>query len=155
MFPLSGLESGQDVFTSGKGKTMSEMNFITPLYAGLFGIMLVYLSWRIVRLRNKYQIKMGDGGHNALIAATRAQGNLVEYLPVSLILMLMLEFLATSIWILHGLGIWLLIARVLHLKGIKDPSGTSIHRKIGTRLTWAQLISASLLCIVGSLGWVF
>lgn len=134
---------------------MSEMNFITPLYAGLFGIILVYLSWRIVHLRNKYQIKMGDGGHSALIAATRAQGNLVEYLPTSLVLMLMLEFLATSAWILHGLGIWLLLARLLHLKGIKDPSGTSIHRKIGTRLTWAQIVVAALLCIIGSLGRVF
>lgn len=128
---------------------------ITPLYGAFFGLLLVFLSWRIVQLRNKFQVKMGDGGHNELTAATRAQGNLIEYLPTALILMLMLEFLDFSGWVVHGLGILFVVARLMHLKGINDPSGKSFGRKLGTRLTWAQIIVASLLCLAGTLGHSF
>lgn len=128
------------------------MDSTTPLYAGFFGIMLVVLSWRIVRLRNKLQIKMGDGGHEELIAATRAQGNLIEYLPTALILMLAAEFAGFQPIIIHALGILLIAARLLHIKGINDPSGKSKGRKIGTRLTWLQMTIASALCILGAFG---
>ena len=131
------------------------MTFVTPFYAGLVTLLFIYLSWRVVHLRNKYQIKMGDGGHTELTAAVRAQSNLVEYLPTSLLLMMMLEFLGSSAGLIHALGVTLLFARLLHLKGVKDPSGTSKHRKIGTRLTWVQMGVASLLCIVGVFGFVF
>lgn len=128
---------------------------ITPLYGAFFGLLLVFLSWRIVELRNKFQVKMGDGGHSELTAATRAQGNLIEYLPTALVLMLMLEFLDFSGWVVHSLGILLIVARLMHLKGINDPSGKSIGRKLGTRLTWIQITVASLLCLAGTLGHAF
>jgi len=126
---------------------------ITPLYAGFFGFVLVWLSWRIVSLRNKTQIKMGDGGHEELIAATRAQDNLLEYLPVALLLMLIAEQLEFSAPIIHGLGLLLVLARVLHLKGLREPSGKSKLRKLGTRLTWLQVSIGATLCIAGAFGY--
>jgi uncharacterized membrane protein YecN with MAPEG domain len=128
--------------------------FITPAYAGIFGITLVLLSWRVVRLRNKLQVKMGDGGHTELTAATRAQDNLLEYLPMALILMFMLEVMATSAVAIHALGLLFLLARFLHLLGIREPSGSSMKRKIGTRLTWLMLLAASALCIAAAFGCV-
>ncbi len=124
----------------------------TPIYAGFFGFMLVILSMRIVKLRNQLQIKMGDGGHEVLIAATRAQGNLIEYLPTALILMLAAEFSGFTPAIIHALGILLIVARLMHVKGINEPSGKSKFRKYGTRLTWLQIGITSALCIMGSFG---
>jgi uncharacterized membrane protein YecN with MAPEG domain len=131
------------------------MTSITTIYAGFFGFLLVYLSWRVVNLRNKHQIKFGDGGHTELTAAVRAQGNLVEYLPTALLLMFVLEFLGTHPMVIHALGATLVIARVMHLKGMNEPSGKSISRKLGTRLTWVQILVASSLCFLSAFGFIF
>lgn len=133
------------------------ITFITPLYAGFFGIMLVVLSWRVAGLRLKYDgNKMRDNtGHNELTAAVRAQGNLVEYLPLALLLMWMLEFMQFSPLLVHLLGVFLIFARVLHLHGLSEPSGNGKGRKLGTRLTWLHIIVCSLLGFAGSFGVVF
>ncbi len=123
----------------------------TPIYAAALALLLIYLSWRVVNLRNKYQIKRGDGGHEELMGTVRAHENLIEYLPTALLLMLMIEMLGFSAWIIHVLGVLLLIARLLHLKGIHEPSGASKNRRIGTRLTWLQMTLSAGLCIYGSL----
>lgn len=130
--------------------------FITPLYAGFFGIMLVVLSWRVVRLRRKYDShphhKMNESGHNDLTAAVRAQGNLIEYLPTALLLMWMLETMQFSPWLIHGLGALLIVARLLHVRGLTAPGGNGAGRKLGTRLTWAHITACSLLGFSGAFG---
>lgn len=126
------------------------LTLITPAYAGIMALMLVYLSWRVVSLRKKYETKMGDEGHSELTAAVRAHGNLLEYLPTALLLLLLLEFLSFSSWVIHALGLLLVGARIIHLKGINAPSGKSLNRRLGTRLTWAQMTIASLLCLLGA-----
>ena len=134
---------------------MDTMTFITPIYTGFFGIMLVLLSWRVTKLRQKYDAKMGDGGHSELTAAVRAQGNLTEYLPLALLLMWMLETMQFGPWIIHGLGILLIIARLMHIHGLNEPSRAGVGRKIGTRLTWLHIIACSVLGFAGAFGVIF
>ena len=129
--------------------------FITPLYAAFFGILLVILSWRIQKLRLKTQPRMNEETHSEMTAATRAQSHLIEYTPMALLLMLMAEFQETSPFLLHALGLTLVAARLLHLKGLKDPSGKSPLRKTGTRLTWLVLVIGSITVAVGSLRFTF
>lgn len=134
---------------------ISPFTFITPVYAGFFGLMLVALSWRVTHLRRKnegHHAKMNEQGHNELTAAVRAQANIVEYLPMALLLMWTLETMQFSIWILHGLGVLLIAARMLHLHGLNEPSGNGFGRKLGTRLTWLQIVIASLLAFSGAIG---
>jgi uncharacterized membrane protein YecN with MAPEG domain len=127
--------------------------FITPIYAGFFGIMLVLLSWRVTRLRRQYEgNKMRDTGHNELTAAVRAQGNFIEYLPLALLLMWMLEMMQFSPRLVHGLGAVLVIARLMHVHGLNEPGGDGITRRLGTRLTWAHIAACSALCFTGSFG---
>ena len=134
---------------------MEHIAFITPIYAGFFGIMLVLLSWRVTKLRRKYEgNKMRDAGHNELTAAVRAQGNLVEYLPIALLLMWMLETMQFSPWLIHALGSMLIIARLMHLHGLNEPSGDGIGRKLGTRLTWLHIVICGLLGFAGAFGLV-
>ncbi len=127
--------------------------FITPFYAAFFGIMMVVLSWRVTKLRHKYSgHKVSETGHNELTAAVRAQDNFVEYLPLALLLMLMMENVGTSPYMLHLLGMLLVGARMLHLHGLNEPSGNGPGRRLGTRLTWAQIAISSLLCALGAFG---
>lgn len=130
--------------------------FITPIYAGFFGIMLVMLSWRVTKLRRKHEgNKMREIGHNELTAAVRAQGNFVEYLPMALLLMWMLETMQARPMIVHALGVMLIVARMMHLHGLNEPSGDGITRRLGTRLTWLQIVMAGLLCFCASFGILF
>ena len=130
---------------------------ITPLYAGFFGIMLVLLSWRVTILRRKYEghHKMNEGGHNEMTAAVRAQSNIVEYLPFALLLMWMLETMHFSPRIIHGLGMLLVVARLMHLHGLNEPGGNGLTRKLGTRLTWLHIVVCSLMGFAGAFRIVF
>lgn len=142
-------------FLQNLGFTHFDAIYVTPLYAGPSALLLVYLSAKVVRLRNRLQIRNGDGGHAELTAAVRAQSNLLEYLPTALLLLLMIEMLTFSQAIVHVLGIWFVLARLLYLKGSPEPAGASRLRRAGTRLTWAQIVVSSLLAILGGLGLVF
>ena len=133
---------------------MDHLTFITPIYAGFFGIMFVVLSWRVSNLRGKHDGKAHDGGHNELSAAVRAQSNIVEYLPFALLLMWMLETMQINPWILHALGALLVMARLLHVHGLNEPSGNGPGRKLGTRLTWVHIVICSLLGFAGALGFI-
>jgi len=135
---------------------IDNITFITPIYAGFFGIMLVVLSRRVVKLRLKHEgNKMREMGHNELTAAVRAQGNFVEYLPLALLLMWMLETMQFSPWLVHGLGVFLILARLMHLHGLKEPSGAGLGRRVGTRLTWLHITACSLLGFAGAFGFFF
>lgn len=131
------------------------ITFITPIYAGFFGIMLVLLSWRVTKLRLLHEgHKTRDMGHNELTAAVRAQGNFVEYLPLALLLMWMLETMQYTSIIIHGLGALLIIARLMHVHGLNEPSGNGIGRRLGTRLTWTHIAICSVLGFIGSFGFI-
>lgn len=125
---------------------------ITALYAGLLGLLLVYLSVRVILGRKRHRVDLGDGGQPALARAIRTQGNFTEYVPLALLLILVLEVLGTRPAVLHGLGILLLVARLGHLQGFGSTVGTSAGRTIGAAGTFGVIIVASVLALLASYG---
>lgn len=124
---------------------------ITALYAGLLGVLLLVLSYRVSMYRRRYSVSLGDGGHKDLHAAIRVQGNFVEYVPTALILLVLVELSGRQPAIVHGLGAALFLGRVLHAQGlIANPGGKSPGRMIGILLTWAMLLVTSVLLIMGA-----
>ncbi len=74
----------------------------------------------------------------------RVQANFIEYVPIALLLLLMLELgglPATWLWIFGGA---LLLARVLHAFGLSRSAGSSPGRAIGALLTFADI--AAMAC---------
>ncbi|HCO65571.1 MAG TPA: hypothetical protein DIT60_12395, partial [Alcanivorax sp.] len=63
----------------------------TALYAALAALIILALAANVVRLRLRHGVSLGDGGRGELNRAIRAHGNAVEYTPVILILMALLE----------------------------------------------------------------
>jgi uncharacterized membrane protein YecN with MAPEG domain len=124
----------------------------TALYAGLLGLMLLYLSWRVTRIRRADKIGVGDGGNPKLALAIRAQANFVEYTFPILLLMMVLELNGFSAKKIHALGIALIAARLLHAVGLSQSGGYSFGRFWGTALTWTVLLLAALLAIGGYFG---
>jgi hypothetical protein len=64
---------------------------MTALYAGMLGLILVILSMMVIRQRVRAKVYLFDGGDPQLGQAIRVQGNLTEHLPLTLILMAVVE----------------------------------------------------------------
>ena len=91
---------------------------ITALYGALNAFVTVGLSLNVSRVRGKYNVWRGDGGHADLIAAIRAHGNNVENVPLALILLLAAELCGGNTTALHVFGGALLAARLAHAFGL-------------------------------------
>src|SRR3546814_4049169 len=87
---------------------------VTPLYAGLLGLWFFVLCMRVVVARGQLGINLGDGGNETMNRRIRGHANFVEYVPLCLLLIAILEFSHFSIYLIHALGLALLIGRILH-----------------------------------------
>ncbi|WP_289032270.1 MAPEG family protein [uncultured Roseibium sp.] len=121
---------------------------VTPIYAGILALFYVFLSARVIGLRRRLWISVGDKGNQQLLRRQRVHGNFAEYAPMCLILMTGLELMLAPLWLVHGLGVMLLVGRVLHAYGIgREPESLTL-RTIGMVLTFAVLIIGGLASII-------
>jgi uncharacterized membrane protein YecN with MAPEG domain len=82
-----------------------------------------------------------------MLRAERVLSSFVEYVPLALILLTLIELRGAPVIILHGLGSSLVLARVLHAYGSNDMPGAGLMRFIGTQLTFLMLTIVSLACV--------
>ena len=122
-------------------------DWVTPLYAGLLGLLLIVLASNVSRFRVSLRINIGDGDNPALKRAIRAHANLIENAPLALILLLSVEVQGFSAPVVHMLGTILVVGRVLHAFGLSRHEGSSVGRGGGILLTWIMILAASLLAI--------
>ncbi len=120
---------------------------ITAFYAGFLGLMLVALSWRIMAMRARLEVMVGDGGEKNLNIAVRMQGNFTEYVPMALLLIAFNEIIARPSWIIHALCIVLVAARLAHVHGMSRKNALGAGRRIGALMTFGVVLAASILCI--------
>lgn len=119
---------------------------ITSLYVAIALLLVIVLSFRVVLRRWKMRVGLGDGDDEELRKRIRAHGNAVEYLPLGLLALLMLEIGGSGASTLHWCGGTFMFARVVHAIGLSRKSGVSIGREIGMPLTWLVMLV---------MGWLF
>ena len=120
---------------------------ITMLYAGALALVLLVLSIRAIQARGQTKVFMGDGGNELMLRRMRGMANFVEYVPMILILMALLELRGLAPWVLHALGATLLVGRLLHGYTFAFAAHFPPGRFGGAVLTQAALAVAALLCI--------
>ena len=120
---------------------------ITVFYAGLLALWFLVLSARVVR-RRQSGISLGDGGDPAMLRLMRGHANFGEYVPLILLLMALLEFGRASIYVLHALGITLLVGRLLHGYALSFTQHFKFGRFWGAALTFLVLGISAILCVV-------
>ncbi len=102
---------------------------ITLATAAVLGILYVLLSIAVSGQRGKTKIGLGTGTettsalgqeHTApkLLIAVRRHGHFAEYVPLSLILLMMLELANTNRDVLIGLAAALIVARLMITAGM-------------------------------------
>jgi uncharacterized membrane protein YecN with MAPEG domain len=125
---------------------------VTVLYAGLNGLLVLVLAFRVSSCRGRAGISIGSGGNSELERRIRIHANALENIPLVLILMGLVEFYHTSAFLVHGLGIALTLGRLLHAWGLTRSSGLSFGRAAGMSLTWLALLVGSVIAILIGLG---
>lgn len=109
---------------------------VSMITASLLGIMLLFLGGYVVAGRVKFKIDMGDGGNEQMRQRIRTQANFVEYVPLALILIMLVE--AGKIgpgWLPAAMAATLIVARLWHAQGLLSNPGESAGRFMGTNLT--------------------
>ena len=121
---------------------------VTSFYAALLTLMFVALSIRTVRLRAKLKIAVGTNDNAQLLRATRVHANFAEYVPLSLLLLFMLEQQSHQPLLINGLGILLILGRVFHSYGVSQVNEDIRYRQIGMALTFMTLITTSITLLI-------
>ena len=117
---------------------------ITATTASLLTFVYVFLAFKVIALRRTEKIALGDGGVQKLQAAIRAHGNFSEYVPLSLVLMALLEldhFASTALMVV---SLALVLGRVLHAVSVLSNPQRFKFRVLGMQLTFATLVSLAL-----------
>lgn len=123
------------------------MNII-PLYAALLALLFIYLSAQTIKVRRRVRVAVGDGGNSEMLRAMRVHANFAEYVPFTLVLLGMLELQASPAWVLHALGVLLLVARCSHAYGVSQSDENFRFRVLGMMGTFATMVTAAVLLVV-------
>ncbi|WP_417451063.1 MAPEG family protein [Kordiimonas sp.] len=118
---------------------------VTILYAGLYGLLMAFLSIRVSFSRARLDVEFGDAGHADLQTKIRVFGNYTEYMPMMVVMFLVLELAHTRAVLLHAIGSSLLFLRILHAVSLKADARPVAWRRM------ARFVSAlgTLLILIG------
>jgi uncharacterized membrane protein YecN with MAPEG domain len=114
------------------------------LYLPVFALFFVFLSLNVIRTRRREKIGLGAGGNRAVERAMRVHANFAEYVPLTLILLLVLELYGASGLLLNLLLLTLLVGRGVHAWGVSREPETFVFRVTGMVMTFSVIILASL-----------
>lgn len=124
---------------------------ITGIYAALGALLILVLAVRVMLRRSKTRIGIEDGGDHELRKRIRVHANAVEYLPLGLILLLVLELNQTQPMLIHAFGFALILGRVLHAQGLSKTSKVSFGRAGGILLSLAAIAGMAVFLLWQSL----
>ncbi len=122
---------------------------ITALYAGIMVIFALALSFRAGGFRGKSGISVGLGEpvNMDLAERVRIHQNFLEYVPMAIILMGILETNGGNATFLHVFGVVLIVARIAHAVGLKHDNMGHPGRAIGAGGTALISLVAALYAL--------
>ena len=114
---------------------------ITLVTACVAGLMLIWLSVRVIQSRLKDEVLIGEGNSEELLFKIRTQANFSEYVPLFLIILGLVESAgghATALMVFAGVFI---AARVLHVFGMGAQANLTFRQlgMVGTFLCMAVM----------------
>lgn len=118
---------------------------VTSVTAAIAALMLIALSVPVSLRRAKVRAVSGDAGDATLQRLIRAQGNFIEYAPMGLILLALVEVGVTSATMLWTIGILLIAGRGLHALGMIR--GSTTVRALGMLGTFASLLISGFILL--------
>ena len=124
---------------------------ITSLYAALLGLILIFLSIKTIQNRRSAKISFGDKDDNILQRKIRSHGNFIEYAPIFLIMLLLVEIGGLNQYFIHLFGIIFIIGRTSHAYGLtiaEIRSKNFLFRQVGMFCTFFCLGNLALILLL-------
>jgi uncharacterized membrane protein YecN with MAPEG domain len=122
---------------------------VTPIAAGVLGLIYLVLCGRVIAGRFRGRVLMGAGDESGpLFVAFRSQANFAEYVPICLILIGFLELRSGKTLLVEALAVLLVVARIAHPVGMamKAPNP---FRAGGALATLLVLGVAGVAAVIG------
>ncbi|WP_394178056.1 MAPEG family protein [Yoonia maritima] len=124
---------------------------ITAIYGALTALVYLTLTIRVIGQRRALKISLGDKDNPAMRQHIRAHANCAEYAPMGIILLGLVELNGAATWLVHLLGLMVILGRVAHAAAFwKHPMSFPL-RQLGMLLTMVQLALASLVILISAL----
>ncbi|MES2668759.1 MAG: MAPEG family protein [Patescibacteria group bacterium] len=123
---------------------------ITSLYAALLALIFLVLSVRVILARSASGISLGSGEDQNLLRKVRAHSHFAEYVPFTLLLLLLAESQQIIAPLVHACGSMLVVSRLVHAYGVDQPVQKIGYRIAGMILTFTP-IALLAVCLFISL----
>ena len=120
---------------------------IVGTYIALNAIIFVWLTVRVIKVRFKDQVSLGDNDDSNLRKRIRTHGNFTETVPMALIGLIALAMLSAPPFVLHIFGAGLTIGRLLHCHGMMQKGAIGRGRVIGMLMTLFVILGQALSLI--------
>ena len=118
---------------------------ITLVIAAAAALLNIWLAMRVGRGRTSEKVSIGDGGNNLVIRRMRAHANFIEYTPIFLILLALVELAWGSNLYLWAAAILFILGRIAHPFGM---DGNSRLRMFGILSTMLILLGLAIYALV-------
>ena len=119
---------------------------VSVIYVVLSAFILCWLALHVIKHRRKSRISLGDGDNKDLRAAIAAHSNATENIPIALLLLVILEYNGGNIWMVHFLGVSLVVGRLLHARGLLTSKFKG--RVLGMQITVLMILGVAIANIV-------
>lgn len=120
---------------------------IVPIYAAALALLFIYLSILVIKQRRLHRVPIGDGHKATLKRAIAVHNNFAQYVPMSLILLLLVEIRGAPFYLVHALCALLLIARCVHAYGVSQEPEPFKFRRFGVLSTFGVMAIAALFLL--------
>ena len=124
---------------------------VTSLSAAILVGLFIFLSAQVIVFRRTNRVSMGDQGDPRLLSLMRAHGNFAEYTPFALLLLGLAEVQSAPFLALAGLGLILVLGRILHAIAFVSNRMNMRFRVLGMLLTFLALILGAALNLFAAL----
>ena len=123
---------------------------LTSRYAGALTLFYMVLVMAVIMRRATAGVSLGGGSDALLETRIRAHGNFAENAPFCLLLMALLELGGTvPSWVLHALGVTLVVGRLLHAYAFWGTTPVMAGRIAGVALMFVFYGYAGALLLFG------
>ncbi|HCE24880.1 MAG TPA: glutathione S-transferase [Hyphomonas sp.] len=115
---------------------------VAGVYVAVNMLLLIYLAFRVVSVRQSAKVSVGTGGNEMLELRTRVHGNATEYIPSMLVGLVILALMGLPAWAIHVVGGVFTLGRLMHVIGL---GGTIMAMRAGgILLSWIAMVLTAL-----------
>ncbi len=124
---------------------------ITAFYTGILALIMVFLAYKTSARRREAKINLGIGDDRIMERRSRAFGNFIEFVPMMILLMAMIELQGHKALFIHMLGVAIIVARLFHALGITGALKAVNGRFLGSLLSYIILLLAGGFLLINGI----